>query len=108
MEAKIRAALSNSHVSNDARMFLSHLYEQEGRFVDANRHLRILSEKYPSNVIFHYNLARMYEANKESQAAVRSYRKVLSTPTGELNILHDLALDRLKVLESSPINNASF
>lgn len=108
LELLERAALADSHVSNDARMFLSHLYEQEGRYKDAYYHLQILSEKYPSNIIFHYNLARMYEANQESLAAVHSYKKVLSTPTAELDILQNLALDRLRVLQSASIENTSY
>jgi tetratricopeptide (TPR) repeat protein len=102
------AALSDSHVSNDARMFLSHLYEQEGRFTDAQRHLLVLSHKYPTNLIFLYNLARMHEAKKQSKDAELAYKRVLSTPTNELNILHVLSSNRLKELESSPLKNASY
>jgi tetratricopeptide (TPR) repeat protein len=108
LEMLEKAALADSHVSNDARMFLSHLYEQEGRFVEAHRHLIILSEKYPSNIIFLYNLGRMYEAKNQVREAESAYKKVLSTPTNELSILHDMASNRLKLLEPIPVNNASY
>lgn len=103
-----KAALADSHVSNDARMFLSHLYEKEGQIVEAYRHLDILSKKYPSNIIFQYNLGRLYEANDQIREAEAVYKKVLSMPAKGLLILHEMASNRLKLLEPLPVNNASY
>jgi len=93
-----KAADSNSHVSNDARMFLSYLYQRDNEFVKAEHHLKKLVSIYPSNPIFHFNLARLYDTINNTRAAKESYRNVTLINSKELSSLTTLAKDRLTIL----------
>ncbi len=93
-----QAASSDSHVSNDARMFLVYLYEREGEFSKAIHHLNSLISKYPGNPIFHYNLARIHELNGANDLAISSYNAVIKSTLPDLRQLRVLSNERIAVL----------
>ncbi|MCH8523062.1 MAG: TTC39/IML2 family protein [Balneolales bacterium] len=93
------AARSNSYVRNDAAMFLAYFYEQEGRLNDALRHLRILSERYPDNIIFGYNKARLYELLDEPQRAMTIYSDIAARSTASVPLLVTRSRERIQALQ---------
>lgn len=94
-----QAAQSNSYISNDAGMFLAYFYEQEQRFDDSIRHLDILLEKYPENIIFHYNRARVLELMGKPNQASAGYRQALKLRDVPVPVLIDLSRERLQALQ---------
>jgi tetratricopeptide (TPR) repeat protein len=94
-----RAAESQSHVSNDARMFLAYLYNRDQEFVKAQRHMSALVEAYPTNPIFHYNMGLIQESLGKNQSAQISYSKVVSIDSAELPELIKLSKERLSILK---------
>lgn len=90
-----QAASANSHVSNDARMFLVYLYEREGELTKSIHHLNALIAKYPGNPIFHYNLGRMHELNGSNELAISSYNTVLKSSLPDLRQLRVLSNERI-------------
>lgn len=93
------AARSNSYVRNDAAMFLAYFYEQEGRLDDARRHLYVLNQRYPDNIIFSYNLARLYEADGDTATAKTIYTRLAQKPAASVPILITRSKERLQVLQ---------
>lgn len=94
-----RAASSNSHVSNDARMFLAYLYNRDGEFVKARRHLDKLVNLYPTNPIFHYNLGLVHESIGDTRAAQIAYNNVVRINSKDLPELTRLSNERLSVIK---------
>jgi len=94
-----RAAESDSHVSNDARMFLAYLYNRDGEFTKAHHHLNILVNEYPTNPIFHFNLGLIHEALGDAESAQMAYSKVVSIGSKDLAELTRLSKDRLLILK---------
>jgi tetratricopeptide (TPR) repeat protein len=93
------AARSDSYVRNDAAMFLAYFYEQEGRIDDATRHLQTLSQRYPHNIIFGYNLARLYEIAGQSQKARTIYTELVQQSTASVPMLLTLSRERIQALQ---------
>lgn len=94
-----RAALADSHVSNDARMFLAYLYERDQEYVKAISHLEILAKKYPSNPIFYFNLAKISEFQGNFERANEFYAKVIllnSSSISDLRLLSEIRVSQLK------------
>ncbi len=94
-----KAAQSDSHVSNDARMFLAYLYHRDHEYLKALHHLNILVVKYPSNPIFHYNLGLIYESLGNVQYAEIAYSRVVSIGSTDLRELTRLSKERLTILK---------
>lgn len=94
-----KAAQSDSHVSNDARMFLAYLYNRDEEFTKAHHHLSQLVEQYPSNPIFHYNLGLVHESLGDEQSAQIAYSKVVSIGSKDLVELTRLSKERLSILK---------
>lgn len=94
-----RAAESDSHVSNDARMFLAYLYNRDEEFVKAHHHLRILVRDYPNNPIFHYNLGLIHESLGDEKSAQIAYSNVISIGSKDLAELTRLSKERLSILK---------
>lgn len=90
-----QAAKSESYVSNDAKMILAYLYQREGRYEKALPILKDLAQRYPKNIIFQYNIARVYEKKGNLTAAKRKYQKVLSMDAGDLQSLKKESEKRL-------------
>jgi tetratricopeptide (TPR) repeat protein len=95
-----QAAASDSYVSNDASMFLAWFYESDGRYDDAIRHLNALYKRYPQNVIFMYNLARLMEITNRIPDAFLLYEKVKQVANTSLPSIGQLASERLMHLEN--------
>ena len=93
-----KAARSNSYVSNDAKMILAYLYEREDEYEKARSYLEDLAQKYPENVIFQYNLGRMYEKCGQPTKAKTKYQKVLAMQTTDLQLLREQSQTRLQQL----------
>lgn len=93
-----KAAESDSYVSNDAKMILAYLYEREKQYHKALNHLRDLTQKYPENIIFQYNQARLYEKSEQLSEAKEKYRLVLAMKTGDLQSLKEQSRSRLQKL----------
>lgn len=92
------AASSDSYVSNDAAMFLAYFYEQDSRYEDALRHLNRLAVKYPTSVIFRYNIARIHDINGELDKARLSYIMVRDMRNTSVPALDRLSAERLEQL----------
>jgi tetratricopeptide (TPR) repeat protein len=94
------AARSDSYVRNDAKMILAYLYERENEFSKSLEHLEDLSEDYPENIIFQFNLGRIYEQIGKRTLAEKKYQLVLDMDTNYLKSIQRKSEDRLKVLRS--------
>jgi tetratricopeptide (TPR) repeat protein len=95
-----QAASSDSYVSNDAAMFLAYFYESDGRYHDAVRHLNTLHQRYPENVIFMYNLARLLETTGSPTQAYLLYQRVGQLGNTSLPLIGKLASERLQQLNA--------
>ena len=93
-----QAAKSNSYVRNDAQMILAYLYEREQKDEKALKHLEALSARYPKNIIFQYNRARLLEKTNQIDQARAKYRMIASMDTNALDILKQKSKDRLQKL----------
>lgn len=93
-----KAANSESYVSNDAKMILTYLYERENQPEKALPYIRDLTNRYPSNIIFQYNLARILEQCGHSDKARQRYERILAMDTVELQSLKDKSQKRLRNL----------
>ena len=94
-----RAAMADSYVSNDARMFLAYLYERDQEYEKATNHLSILAKKYPSNPIFVFNIARIYELQGKYHLANEFYTKVITLNSPAISDLRTLSEIRVSNLE---------
>lgn len=93
-----QAARSNSYVRNDAQMILAYLYEREQEYEKALKHLEELSDRYPENIIFQYNRARLLEKTNQLDQAREKYQLVATMDTNALVILKQKSKDRLQNL----------
>lgn len=93
-----KAARSDTYVSNDAKMILAYLYERENQYQKALAYLKDLAGKYPQNIIFQYNQARLYEKSKQLSQARAQYKKVLAMEVDGLQVLKDQSRSRLQKL----------
>ena len=93
-----QAAKSKSYVRNDAQMILAYLYEREQKFDKALKHLVALSARYPGNIIFQYNRARLLEKTNQLDQAREKYQLVATMDTNALDILKQKSKDRLQEL----------
>jgi tetratricopeptide (TPR) repeat protein len=93
-----QAAGSQSYISNDAKMILAYLYERENRNEMAVSKLRELSRRYPQNIIFKYNLARLLEKCDQPSEAKARYQEVLALKNNELQTLREKSRLRLQKL----------
>ena len=93
-----QAAKSNSYVRNDAQMILAYLYEREQKHEKALRHLDALANRYPGNIIFQYNKARLLEKTNQLDQAREKYQLVATMDTNALDILKKKSKDRLRSL----------
>ena len=94
-----QAALADSYVSNDARMFLAYLYERDEEYVKAINHLETLAIKYPTNPIFYFNIARISELQGNFQIANEFYTKVITLNSSVISDLRVLSKIRVSHLE---------
>ena len=92
------AANSESYVSNDAKMILAYLYERENNEQKALSHLKDLVQKYPENIIFQYNLARLHEKCTQIAEARAKFEHVLSMKAVGLQSLKEKSRERLQDL----------
>ncbi len=93
-----QAAKSNSYVRNDAQMILAYLYEREQKHEKALRHLDALVNRYPGNIIFQYNKARLLEKTNQLDQAREKYQLVATMDTNALDVLKKKSKDRLRAL----------
>lgn len=101
------AAVSQSYVSNDAGMFLAYFYEKDKNSARALQLLQKLSSKYPSSVIFQYNIARLLEDMNNPEEAYLEYKKVLNLSADAVPSLHIVSKERITTL-SAQISSESF
>jgi tetratricopeptide (TPR) repeat protein len=94
------AAGSQSYVSNDAGMFLAYFYEKDNNSSRAFQHLQRLAKKYPSSVIFQYNIARLLEEMNNPEEAYLAYKKVLNLSADAVPSLHVVSRERIKSLSA--------
>lgn len=93
-----QAAQADSYVSNDAKMILAYLYEREGMHQKALANLKELTLRYPENIIFQYNQARLLEKCAQPTQARQKYQLVLTMDVKELQSLKTQSRNRLKQL----------
>jgi tetratricopeptide (TPR) repeat protein len=93
-----KAAQSDTYVSNDARMILAYLYEREKKYQKAISYLVSLTKKYPQNIIFQYNQARLHEKLKQLPEARKKYKHVLAMEIDGMQLLKDQSRSRLQKL----------
>jgi len=93
-----QAAQSDSYVRNDAQMILAYLYEREQQHDKALKHLETLSTRYPGNIIFQYNRARLLEKTNQLDRAREKYQMVTIMDTNVLDILKEKSKERLQKL----------
>jgi tetratricopeptide (TPR) repeat protein len=101
------AAISQSYVSNDAGMFLAYFYEKDENNARALELLQKLANKYPSSVIFQFNIARLLEEMNYPEEAYLEYKKVLNLTNVAVPSLHVASRERIKYL-STQISSESF
>lgn len=94
------AARSDSYVRNDAKMILAYLYERENNLSKSLEHLQDLSEDYPKNIIFQYNLGRVLERTGKEAMAEKRYQLVVDMDTYYLKSLQSKSEERLEVLRN--------
>lgn len=92
------AASSDSYVSNDAHMFLAYFYERDNKLDKALYHLETLAAKYPTNTIFLYNIARIFESKDDLENAYLTYNEILSLSSDAVPVLHQISEKRLQEL----------
>lgn len=92
------AAQSDSYVRNDAKMILAYLYKRENNLSKSLEHLLDLSEDYPKNIIFQYNLGRVLERTGKKAMAEKTYQLVVDMDTYYLKSLQRKSEERLEVL----------
>lgn len=97
-DALEQAAQSESYVRNDAQMILVYLYEREQQNEKALEYLEELCSRYPENIIFQYNRARLLEETNQLSRARDRYRAVATMDTNALHILKQKSIDRLQKL----------
>lgn len=97
-EALKLAAESESYVSNDAKMILAYLYERENKPHKAVGYMEDLIDRYPENIIFRYNLARLYDQGRQPAEARKHYELVTASNNGEFNSLKQKSRMQLKEL----------
>ncbi|MGM0546454.1 MAG: tetratricopeptide repeat protein [Bacteroidota bacterium] len=95
-DALEKVAQTDSYISNDARMILAYLYEREDQTEKALHHLNELTQRYPQNIIFQYNRARILEKDNQLTEAREKYELVSDMDTQELEKLRQKSEDRLK------------
>lgn len=93
-----QAAQSDSYVKNDAQMILAYLYEREQQHAKALNHLEALSDRYPGNIIFQFNRARLLEKTNQDEQAREKYQMVAKMDSNGLDILKQKSKDRLQKL----------
>lgn len=98
LRALEQAARSESYVSNDAKMILAYLYQRENKYEKALPKLEDLTHRYPENIIFQYNLARVYEQCEYLAKARKKYQLVLGMDTVDLPLLKEESKMRLQNL----------
>lgn len=97
-DALEKAAKSESYVRNDAQMILAYLYEREQQPEKALKHLEELCNRYPENIIFLYNRARLLEATNQLTLAREKYQKIAAMNTDAMDILKQKSKSRLQDL----------
>lgn len=97
-EALEEAAQSENYVRNDAKMILAYLYEREGEMWKALMHLDELVSRYPKNIIFQYNRARILELNNQPTEARKQYELVTNMKTRSFELLKQKSQSRLQKL----------
>ncbi|PAU95708.1 hypothetical protein CK503_01210 [Aliifodinibius salipaludis] len=97
-DALEKAAKSDSYVRNDAQMILAYLYEREGQDKKALKHLEALSARYPENIIFQYNRARLLEKTDQLTLAREKYEMITKMNTNTLGVLKQKSRNRLQKL----------
>lgn len=93
-----QAARSDSYVSNDAKMILAYLYEREEKYQQSLKHLKDLTQRYPENIIFQYNQARLLEKCQQLVEARQKYEQVLTMEVNDLQLLKEKSRNRLQKL----------
>jgi tetratricopeptide (TPR) repeat protein len=97
-DALEQAAQSDSYVKNDAQMILAYLYEREEQNKKALKHLEALSARYPGNIIFQYNRARLLEKTNQLARAREKYQMVAAMEADALHILKQKSREKLQKL----------
>lgn len=92
------AAISNSYVSNDAKMILSFLYKKEEEYDKALRHVMDLCKRYEQNIIFQFSYAEILEKKNRLEEAKRVYKAIVLLENKHLDVLKALSRDKLRNL----------
>ncbi|NGP86832.1 tetratricopeptide repeat protein [Fodinibius halophilus] len=95
-----KAAVSQSYVSNDAKMILAYLYEREEQPRKALPFLQDLVSEYPSNMIFQYNIANILQKCGNHAKASNIYQRILTMDTVYLESLKEKSRRRLQQFNS--------
>ncbi len=97
-DALEKAAQSKSYVRNDAQMILAYLYEREQQNKKALNHLEELCSRYPKNIIFQFNRARLLEKTNQLALAREKYEMIITMDSNVLGILKKKSESRLQRL----------
>lgn len=93
------AALSNSYISNDAKMMLMYLYQKEDRLDEALYYANQLTEELPNNVIFLFEKANILEKMNNKSSAFRIYKSIVDKNNLNLSLVTKKSEKKIKELE---------
>ena len=79
-------------------MILAYLYEREEKYGQSLKHLKELCKRYPENIIFQYNRARILEKNNQFTLARENYQQVVRMDNNGMEILRQKSEERLRKL----------
>lgn len=83
IERLVKLIESNSASSDDARVLLMAVYQNEGRFEDALAILKSLNSKYPASYLLKLETASTLVELKRADEAYRTFESLLNDPTSK-------------------------
>ena len=83
IERLVKLIESNSASSDDARVLLMAVYQNEGRFEDALAILKSLNSKYPASYLLKLETASTLVELKRADEAHRTFESLLNDPTSK-------------------------
>ena len=83
IERLVKLIESNSASSDDARVLLTAVYQNEGRFEDALAILKSLNSKYPASYLLKLETASTLVELKRADEAYRTFESLLNDPTSK-------------------------
>lgn len=94
-----KAAKSDTYIRNDALMMLMYLYTREEQYANALHYAEQLTATLPTNAIFLYKKAEIFEQMGDRQQAIFTYKEVVKLNNQHLQKVTDLSRERIKKLE---------